>query len=321
MKFIKRSVTLAVFSALSISAFAAEKEQELLDFYGRADVSVQSSDAGEGNFTEIKSNASRIGFKGTYELKEGLEVIYKAEFEVDLDGDGDDALKARNQYVGLRGLFGEILLGKNDSMMKQSQGKSDLFSDYNADIKYLWVGENRLSDTLSYKTPKYNNLQFGLTYVAEDEVDGEDALSAAVFYGDKKLKKSKVFASIAFDSDVSGKSKDGAAKGHFDTTRATVSGKLAGVTLALILHNQENIETGAEMDGYMISAKYSIDELTLKGQYQGADHKDGDNRSGVTAGIDYKLAKSTKLYAFYTSFDLDSNNDEDYLAAGIQYNF
>jgi predicted porin len=291
-----------------------------IDIYGRADVSFQSSDSGEGSFTEVKSNASRIGFKGDYVIDESLTVVYKAEFEVDLDGDGD-VWKARNQYIGLKGGFGEVLLGKNDSMLKQSQGKTDLFSDYNGDIKHLWVGENRLKDTVTYKSPKFSGFQLGATYQAEDEVDGKDAFSIAAVYGDKKLKKSKVFASVAMDSDVKGKSKDGAASGYFDTIRATVQGKLAGVTLGLMVQNQENIDTGAEMDGVMVSAKYTLGAATLKGQYQIADHKDGDDRSGITAGVDYKLAKGTKLYAYYTTFDMDTANDEDYLAAGIQYKF
>ena len=148
--------------------------------------------------------------------------------------------------------------------------------------------------------------------MAEDEVEGQDALSVAAFYGDKKLKKSKVFASVAIDSEVKG----------YDTVRATVQGKIAGVTLGLIVQNQEKIETGAEMDGMMVSAKYKVGATTLKGQYQIADHKGGDKNTGFTAGVDYKLAKSTKLYAFYTTFDIKTDNkDEDYLAAGIQYNF
>ncbi len=320
MKLVKTTLALATCSALSLSVMAAEIEIPSIDIYGRADLSFQSSDSGDGSFTEIKSNASRLGFKGDYKINDNLTVVYKAEFEVDLDGDGD-VWKARNQYVGLKGGFGEVLLGKNDSMLKQSQGKTDLFSDLNADIKYLWVGENRLSDTLSYKSPKFNGFQLGATYVAEDEVDGKDAFSVAAFYGDKKLKKSKIFASIAMDSEVKGKSKDGAVSGYFDTVRATVQGKLAGFTLGLMVQNQEDIDTGAEMDGIMVSAKYNVGAATLKGQYQLADHKEGDDRSGITAGVDYKLAKSTKLYAFYTSFDMDTGNDEDYLAAGIQYNF
>lgn len=306
MKLVNSTIALAVCTILAQPALAANVE-----IYGRADVSLQSSDNGEGSFSEINSNASRIGFKGTHELNENLAVIYKAEFEVDIDGDGD-VFKARNQFIGLKGAFGEVLLGKNDSMLKQSQGKTDLFSDYNADIKHLWKGENRLSDTITYKSPKFNGFQLGVTYMAEDEIEGQDAVSIAAFYGDKKLKKSKFFASVAMDSEVKG----------YDTVRATAQTKVAGVTLGLMLQNQEKIETGAEMDGIMVSAKYKVGAATLKGQYQIADHKGGDKNTGITAGVDYKLADSTKLYAYYTTFDIKTENrDEDYLAAGIQYNF
>jgi predicted porin len=315
MKYTNKLILASMIGSATLPAMAAS-----VDIYGRADLSVQSSDQGEGNFTELKSNASRLGFKGTHSLNEDLDVVYKAEFEVDMDGDGD-VFKARNQYIGLRGMFGEVLLGKNDTMLKQSQGKVDLFSDLNGDIKTLWAGENRLGDSITYKSPKFQSFQLGLTYITEDEIDASDAFSMALFYGDKKLKKSKLYASVAYDSEVKGKSGDGAVKGNFDILRATVSTKLAGVTLGLMLQNQEDVATGSEMNGVMASAKYSIDKLTFKGQLQTADYEDSDSRSGITAGIDYKLAKSTKLYAFYTSFDLDSSADQDYLAAGIQYNF
>ncbi len=308
MKHTYNKIAVALLSSLSLSAFAAD-----VDVYGKANLSVQSSDEGEGSFTEIKSNASRIGLKGTHDLGDGLTVIYKAEFQVDLDGDSakGDSITARNQYVGLAGSFGEVLLGKNDTMLKQSQGKIDLFSDLNADIKSLWKGENRMADTLSYKSPKFNNFQIGVTYIAEDAVDADDGVSVAVFYGDAKLKKTKVFASVAVDSDVKG----------YDITRASVQGKVGGVVLGAMLQTQEKVDGSGEMDGFMVSAKYKMDKVTFKGQYQAADFKGGDDKSGITVGADYALAKSTKLYTFYTSFDMDSGADQDYLAAGIEYNF
>ena len=309
MKLTPSMLTVALISSMSVVSYAAE-----VDIYGKANLTVQSSDEGDGSFTEVKSNASRIGFKGTHELSDGLEVVFRAEFQVDLDGDSGkgDSITDRNQYIGLRGAFGEVLLGKNDTMLKQSQGKVDLFSDLNADIKSLWNGENRMADTISYKSPSFSGFQLGVTYVAEDSVDGEDASSIALFYGDAKLKKSKVFASIAHDADMKG----------YDATRATVQTKLAGVTLGAILHTQESVTTGAEMDGYLVSAKYSLSKnVSLKGQYQAANHDGGDDKSGITVGLDYKLAKSTKLFGFYTSFDMDTDSDEDYLAAGIEYKF
>ena len=308
MKHTYNKIAVALLSSLSISAFAAD-----VDIYGKANLSVQSSDEGEGSFTEVKSNASRIGLKGTHELGDGLTVIYKAEFQVDLDGDSakGDSITDRNQYVGLAGSFGEVLLGKNDTMLKQSQGKVDLFSDLNGDIKSLWKGENRMADTISYKSPKFNDFRVGVTYIAEDSVDAEDGVSVAVFYGDKKLKKSKVFASVAVDSEVKG----------YDITRATVQGKVGGVVLGAMVQTQEKIDGSAEMDGYMVSAKYKMDKVTFKGQYQAANFDGGDDKSGITVGADYSLAKSTKVYTFYTSFDMDSGEDQDYLAAGIEYKF
>ena len=98
MKFAKSSLFLALFGGLSFSALAD------VDVYGKANVTVQSSDDGEGSFTEIKSNNSRFGLKGSEKITEGLEAVYKLEFGVDVSdadskGDNDDNITARNQYV------------------------------------------------------------------------------------------------------------------------------------------------------------------------------------------------------------------------------
>jgi predicted porin len=308
MKLSYSTLAAALLSTLSVSAFAGD-----VSIYGKANLTVQSSDDGEGTYTEVKSNASRIGFKGTQDLGNDLEVIFKAEFQVDLDGDSDkgDSITDRNQYIGLKGNFGEVLLGMNDTVLKQSQGKVDLFSDLNADIKVLWKGENRMSDTLTYKSPKFNGFQIGVTYIAEDDVDAEDATSIALFYGDKNLKKSKFYAAVAFDSEVKG----------YDTTRLTVQGKLGGFTLGAIVHTQEKVSDGTEVDGFLVSAKYGFDKVTVKAQLQTAEYDGGDDRSGMTVGADYALAKNTKLFAFYTTFDMDSTPDQDYLALGLEYKF
>ncbi|MFT5295695.1 MAG: putative porin [Colwellia sp.] len=320
MKLSYSTIAAALLSTLSVSAFAGD-----VSIYGKANLTVQSSDSEDGSFTEVKSNASRIGFKGGQALDHDLELIFKAEFQVDLDGDSDkgDSITDRNQYLGVKGNFGTVLLGKNDTVLKQSQGKVDLFSDLNGDIKTLWKGENRMSDSITYKSPKFNGFQVGVTYIAEDSIyikeDGEivgkakDGTSIALFYGDKALKKSKYYAAVALDSEVNG----------YDTMRLTVQGKLAGFTLGAIAHTQEKVSDGSEVDGFLVSAKYSFDKVTLKAQLQTAELDGGEDRSGMTIGADYKLGKSTKVFAFFTTFDLDmdSAEDYDYLAVGLEYKF
>lgn len=305
-------IVVKLLSSLSLSMFALSALAADVNLYGKANLSLQSSDEGEGSFVEVKSNASRIGFKGSHDLEHGLTVIYQAEFGVDLDGDSERNFTSRNQYVGLAGSFGEVLLGKNDTMLRQSQGKAVLFNDLSGDIKVLWSGKNRLSDTVSYKTPTFNNFRVGVTYVAEESVEVDDGVSAAIFYGDAKLKKSKIFASIAVDSKVNGR----------DIKRATVQAHVGGgVTLGAILQTEERVDGSDGRDGVMVSAKYKVNKITYKGQYQTANFDSGDNRSGISVGADYAFDKRTKLYTFYTSFDMDSEADEDFLALGIEYKF
>ncbi|OUS25351.1 porin [Thalassotalea sp. 42_200_T64] len=307
MNLVKTSTALALVAAFTAPAMAADE----INFYGKANVTIQMSDDGEGSFSEVKSNASRLGVTGGLKINDALSVVYKAEFQVDMDGDSDDNITARNQYIGLKGNFGTVLLGKNDTVTKQSQGKVDIFSDLEADIKVLWKGENRMSDTLTYFTPKFGLFQAGLTYSAEGDEQSDAGISAAVTYGDAKLKSNNFYAAVAIDSEVKG----------YDIFRATVATKFAGIKFGAMLQTQEDVESGKELEGLMVSAAYKIDGFTLKGQVQTAEVDGGDDKSGISAGVDYSLAKNAKIFAFYTSFDMDTGADQDYLATGIEYKF
>ena len=92
MKLSYSTLAAALFSTLSVSAFAGD-----VSIYGKANLTVQSSDSEDGSFTEVKSNASRIGFEGGQALDNDLELLFKAEFQVDLDGDSNCLKRERQQ--------------------------------------------------------------------------------------------------------------------------------------------------------------------------------------------------------------------------------
>ncbi|MCG9770057.1 porin, partial [Pseudoalteromonas piscicida] len=307
MKLTKTALALSLLSAFTFQANAE------VDVYGKANVSVQSSDDGAGSVTEIKSNASRFGFKGSEKLDSGLEVIYKLEFQVDVsdaDSKGDkDNITARNQYVGLKGNFGEVVIGRNDTALKQSQGKLDQFNDLEGDIKVLFKGENRLGDSISYKSPSFNGFRVLGSFIAEDSEEGENGFSTALTYGDAGLKESAVYAAIAADSEVNG----------YDTVRFTVQGKVADFKLGAMYQTQEKVDGSAEADGYLLNAAYKLGNATLKAQYQAIDFDAGDKVDGISVGVDYKLAKNAKVYGFYSTFDADNQVEKDYLGLGIEY--
>ena len=309
MKFVKSSLCVALLSGLSFNVLAD------VDVYGKANVTVQSTDDGEGSFTEIKSNASRFGLKGSEKITDGLEAVYKFEFQVDVtDADSkgdDDNISARNQYVGLKGAFGQVVIGRNDTALKQSQGKLDLFNDLEGDIKNVFKGENRLGNTVSYSSNSYEGFKVLATFVAEDDVDADNGYSMAVTYGDVALKKSAVYASIAADSEVNG----------YDVVRASIQGKVEDFKLGAMYQTQEKVDGSAEGDGYLLNAAYSMGKNTFKVQYQAMDFDDSDDKTAISVGVDHKLNKNIKVFGFYSSFDMDNNVDQDYLGLGMEYKF
>ncbi len=297
---------LKTLAAASILATIASPAIANPTVYGKVNVTVQNSEVDGEAITELKSNASRLGFKGTQRLEGGLEVFYKYELQVDVsDESGANNLKSRNQFIGIRGSFGELTLGRNDTMLKQSQAKFDVFSDLEADIKKLWKGENRMNDSITYKTPKFNNLQFGISYILDEETD-DAATSMSVTFGDSSLKKDNIYLAFAIDNDVK----------NYDAKRITAGTKVSGVILGAMYQTQENTITGDDKSGFALNAQYKMGKYNVKGQYQSMED---DN--GFSVGVDRKLGKNTKAFAYYTSFNFDLDEDENYLALGLEQKF
>lgn len=285
----------------------AAVQAEPVAIYGQINVSAQSGDEGEGRFSELKSNSSRFGLKGDYALDDGLTLVYQLEWGVNVSDSSSSNVTARNQYIGLAGGFGEVRLGRHDTAAKMSQGKIDQFNDFEADIGGLWEAEVRANNSISYFTPTYNGFGAQLTYILEDSADAEDAYSAALFYGDEELKSINFYVSVALDAEVDG----------YDAMRLSTQTKIGGVKLGAIVQRQEEIETGLEQDGWLVSAAYPMGKTELKAQYQTLE----DDNS-VSVGVDYKAGKNTTLFAWYSSFNLDTPEpDRDYLAVGIKHKF
>ena len=305
-------------SALATATLASAHAADPLTVYGKLNVTAQSNDVNDEATTTIQSNASRFGVKGAFELSSSLEAFYTVEYEVDTGDEEKENFKARNQFVGLKGNFGAFSVGRNDTMLKISQGKVDQFNDLSGDLKNLFKGENRIEQTATYVTPSFSGFKVGVTYAAEGASSqyAQDGFSVAAMYGDAKLKKSPIYAAVAYDADVKG----------YEVVRATVQGKIAGLKLGGMYQQQEAtydsdgnpLVDQESKTGYLLSAAYTIDAVVLKAQYQDMEDK-GDTWS---IGGDYKLGKPTKLFAFYTNRSYEKvENDDKYFGVGLEHKF
>ena len=299
--------------------------------YGKINVSVVNSDDGTNDSWELKSNASRIGLKGSTEISEGLSVFYKTEFEVAVDDgsndikkysidtltkDENDALventvevkdtstfKQRNIFVGIKGQYGSLLAGKNDTPTKLAQKKIDLFNDLNGDIKNIFKGENRMSNIIAYTTPKYGN--FSASYAVMPSEDDNGGLADSKSYS-VNYKKDGLYVAVASDSNV----KDA------DILRIVSQYKFDAWKLGLMYQENDT----AEKSGYFASAAYKSGNVTYKAQY-GVNEADSSNAEDTTLslGADLKLAKKTKAYVFFT--DNDNSKAAESFAIGLEHKF
>ena len=297
--------------------------------YGKINVSVVNADNGSSDEWKLNSNASRLGVKGKTEISDGLYAVYKAEFEVCID-DGNCAkseqpaqtFTQRNIMAGIRGSFGTVWAGKHDSPTKLAQNKIDLFNDLEGDIKNTFEGENRVSNMVAYTSPNMNGFSTTVAMMPGEgvDVDGDgqddtgltDGVSYSVSYSMDNL-----YVAIAGDQDVDSQ----------DLMRIVAQYKMDALKLGVMYQqNDDNVGTKDE-SGFFVSAAYQLDnKTTLKAQYGSIeDDVDGDEAETLSLGADYKLAKGTKVYVFYTD-NTDSTagvaDDEDSaFGVGMEHKF
>jgi len=316
---------------LSLPAYSVMAEEtvnpEWVDFYGKINISVQASEEKGDNFNELKSNASRVGVKGKYALNHGLKAVYKLEWQVNVDDDSKDTLTARNQWIGLAGNFGEVTIGRSDTTLKVSQGKFDLFNDYEGDLKHLFIGENRVTDSLTYKSPVFYNVQFLGSYILSEDKDKDDPFSLGVMWGDLNLKKTNFFLSLARDENMPAKLKiDGdSVTIPLANTRLTGMYKFGNLRVGGMLTRSEVTESGKSENGYAANVSYKFGNLLAKVQLQ-----EFADAQGISIGGDYKLGKATKVYAWYTDREeivgadgetIKAATEGTYFALGMEHKF
>ncbi|MEY8248487.1 MAG: porin [Bermanella sp.] len=309
--------------ALVASMALASAAQADSKFYGKMNVAVGYED--ESEVFGLQSSASRLGVKGSEDLG-SVSVIYKAEYEIaiddglagdkgyDINDDGtDDAtdtntIKPRDAYIGLKyNGMGTVKLGNMDTPLKKSQGKFDLFNDV-VDLKKVLDGENRMANTVNYTTEKMGAFQSSIAVILPEDGSSE-GISANIIY-----KTGGLYASAAVDNKVKGEA----------TQRATLIYSLGDVKVGALVNNVDKDDVagpkGDEL-GFAVNASIKMGVHTLKAQFESGEQKEA-GASSFSLGIDHKLAKSTKVFAFFNQFSADDKDEETtVLALGLEHKF
>lgn len=332
----KKLLAIAVGAAVAFPAVALADGPTV---YGKMNVtlemnSVDPEPAAPDNDSEwvLDSNASRLGVKGAYDLEVGnLQAIYQAEYQIDVDNGGGAPFSQRNIFAGLKGGFGSIKAGKFDTPLKTSQGDVDQFNDLDGDISAFMTGDERANNIIQYSSPKLADaITINAAFIPnedQDDFDGNgenengltDTISVSVVYETDSL-----YAALAQDLDNAYEGLDADANvGPIDITRLTGAFMADAFEVGAIFQMAEDTEGDGEETSILVSGAFKMDRVKLKLQYGMTEGDQSEEElTTLSFGADYKLAKASKVFAYYTVNEADlADTEETFLAVGMEHKF
>lgn len=310
---VKNLLTLIVTGILvTPSVMAAEP----MTFYGIAHVSVDNiSGTGTTKDLKVQSRSSRLGIKGEKTFKGGLQGFYKFEFQYDMadDNNGDDFIKSRNMYVGIKDNdLGSLLIGRHDTAMKKAIGIK-IFSDTVAEMTSVMGKDvglyNRTNNTLFYKSKKFGPVQV-MASVSTLEGDAGnksfDVQSIAMTY-----KTKKAFIGLANETVDAGQKGSRITAGYtFESGHKIGAGYESG-----------KYASGADHKSYVLNGIMKLSSLyKIKATYGKRTAVKDETAYGI--GFVRDLGDKSELYAIYHS-DKDDNASStvNTVSLGMQYVF
>lgn len=314
--------------------------------YGKVNVTLQKFDMEEidgGAVVEerddwqMRSNASRLGVKGDFDISESLKAVYKLEYEISVDtgtNSNSREFAARNIVGGFQGAWGTLLAGRHDTPLKLIQEKVDRFNDLQiADIANYMVGEYRRDNMVMYTTPSWGGFAVTAAFAPGEGATGPDGKtddgiadtsSIALAYG----AGTNLYMALAHEQNMAANS----AAGSSDITRLVAEGVLGPVKIGALYqmaeqHDNQDALSGVassigefgsnfeDQDAWMLSGEWAITkEIVAKAQYGYSESTplvaglDDAEASMIAVGLDYKLDKNSKIFGYYAQLEVEGDN-------------
>ena len=301
----KKILAVAIATAFAAPAFAATSN---VDIYGKLHVSVSAfnDQANTINDTQISSNASRFGIKGSEDLGGGLAAIWQFESGMNLD-EQNGTLASRNSFVGLKGGFGTVLVGNHDTPLKGVGRSVDLFGDTMADSRNVLGGgsDTRARNVVAYMSPDFTGLSFAAAYSTDLDTTATtgDLADSSIYNLSATYKNGPLYLGLGY-GDGDGHEKDGFGK-HIRAAAGFTMGNLKFVGQYDKLDDDNTVlplAQAGDFDAWMLGAAYTMGNIVLKANYMDGEYDDAATGFDVqqwTIGADYNLSKRTAVYVLY----------------------
>ena len=287
--------------------------------YGLVTMTVNSI-KGAGEHTELRDNASRLGFRGTEDLGGGMGAFFGLEMGIEADT-GNVGSPVRNSYVGLRGDFGALALGRLDS---GNPTGSPLYSQVAAIVPFapadagataigtaILNARNRTSNSLGYISPNWHGFDVRARYAlrgapkSPEVENGAKSFDIGFNYTDRNLHAGIGFAK---DSRPGGLLADELSS-KWQAGLSYAFGPVAPYALIGRDTYKNTATSRRDVDYWIVGAKYSQNAhaVALNLMQRDVQTSLGGKRKRQQLAYFYALSKRTELRAFIDHDGVDSS--------------
>ena len=307
--------------ALSVLAgmFGVAQAENTTTLYGAIGYSVKVADKSENNRPlelskttwDLNRSVARFGIRGTEDLNGGLQAFYRFEFNV-TDAGVTAKEGTRYAYLGLKGDFGTLTLGRQKSIFATATDFNDNFQDvYFGEFHH---GPNRLSKVISYVSPDIYGFKIGASMILDgdnsvittSDSKGIDAWEAGAFY-----ENSGIFFGGAYQYRDQGKGSTefmGGSTGYKNDTFKVGVG-----------YEHESSEDSY----YNLAGEYYLGNNTFRAGFGYDDGKGKNDWYEYALGYQYNLSPRTYTWVEGSYYDpRQKGADDNYeVVVGVRHDF
>lgn len=344
-----KKTTLALAIAASFAVPLTVQADTIL--YGSARVSIDYvNEGGSGigdlfddeGYWDVTNNTSRLGVLGSEDLGGGLSAIYQYEFGVDIT-EGSSGLEGnRAKFVGLKGGFGQISLGTQETPYYHVVGIADTFNSSRTFGGDTWLGGAfgannvrgpgdlvRLDNSIYYTTPDLSGFSIEAMLTMDGQINTANGFSDGIDIWNVAAKYSNgpFFAGLSYVNLNGNKNLalDNGAIADLDLDQwAAALGYASGPFSAALIYERGSFNTsnlarhiylngvpiadGDDAQNWYLTGSYSFGNNTLRLAYGQLDTGiDGEDKiENYLAGYQYNLSKRTALWVEYIGRDADT---------------
>ncbi|RYV04212.1 porin [Shewanella sp. OPT22] len=319
----EKTVAKKVMTKIVVSQPLKKPTRHKLNFYGTLRPTFGVTDTDEGSNWDVGDALSRIGIATEHKLNNGLTAFAKGEFKVNIQGNGDFG-EARKAYVGVKGDFGRVAIGKQASTQyNMIADPVDIFNRASTPLAYDSASPFRVNNLVTYRK-SFGDFNFSV----DGQFDGSDGDSGADLFNTGLEYNGNAFrAAVAYYSRDRGVNTE-------DTIGFSVSKSFGDLYLATSYQDtsidltEANAYGQTTTDGntldvvaaYKINSTYKV-KVGVSMFEDGVDGGSSFNYDAYNATLEYHTSPDFYMFAEVQQNDFEYQLDSTQFNVGFRYNF